>query len=676
MTVVGGADVPASSLSTVDASEADRLVAAEVLRADEARLRLVIDASQLRTWEWDFASDRFTWSSQQDDATTSDADTDTFNRRRAEGIVAEDVAGVHDAMRNAFHHGVDFDHEFRIHTLTGVRWVSARATVDRDESGNPTRMVGIAADVTDRHAVEGELRSSQAFLSSVLENVPTMVFVKAAADLSYVSINRAGEELVGATRDEIVGRTAYELFPEQADDSTAHDREVLDGKIVVDIPVEILSTVDKGERMVHTRKIPILDGAGLTEYLVGISEDVTEREKTQQELEAARDEANRANTAKSEFLSRMSHELRTPLNSVLGFAQLLTMDELNQEQSEYVRFITQAGRHLLELIDEVLDIARIESGKLQLSLEPVGVWDVVHDAVDLIRPKANQLKVTVAVQSHDAEIYAVADRQRLMQVLLNLLSNAVKYNRPGGRVIVEVVNTGETVLLTVEDTGIGITARNLTRLFTPFERLGAESTAVEGSGVGLALSRVLAQQMRGALTVESRIGVGSTFTVELPEAATSPEMSDAEAHRPVIAEPTSAATVRVLYIDDNVANVTLIERAFRRRIGIELITAVQGTIGLELAAQHHPDVIMLDLHLPDMSGEQVLSRLLADPSTRSIPVIVCSADASPSQVRHVLELGAVRYLTKPLDLFELFELIERVRGGLLTGAGRDEMDGE
>ena len=646
-----------------DVAEAARRDAAEVLRADEARLRLAIAAAQLRTWEWDFATNEFTWSQRREDADEDISAADEAERRVAEGIVEEDQPGVQDAMRNAFHDGRDFDHEFRMRTASGVRWVSARATVDRDADGNAVRMVGVAADVTDRHAVEDELRSSRAFLNSVVENIPIMVFVKDAADLRYVRVNRAGEELVGATREDMIGRDAFELFPDQGDDFTAHDREVLDGKVVVDIPTEVMATRDKGDRILHTRKIPILDEQGVPRYLVGISEDVTVQQSTQRALEQASEAANQANQAKSEFLSRMSHELRTPLNSVLGFAQLLAMDELTTEQTEHVGFISQAGNHLLDLINEVLDIARIESGQLRLSLEPVHVADAIHAALDLVGPKARQLGVTITVASDQWDTHVVADNQRLMQVLLNLLSNALKYNRPGGRVSVDCACADGTVTMAVGDTGIGITPQNVAKLFTPFERLGAEHTDIEGSGVGLALSRDLVQQMGGTLEVVSTIGIGSTFTVSLPAVTPVVAPTPAEgASRPTMSVSSTDA-VRVLYIEDNVANVRLIERAFSRQVGVQLMVAVQGHLGLELAIEHQPDLVMLDLHLPDMGGDELLRRLRAEPATAAIPVVMCSADASPGQIRRLLELGAAAYLTKPLDLAHLFDLIDRVRTG-------------
>ena len=384
--------------------------------------------------------------------------------------------------------------------------------------------------------------------------------------------------------------------------------------------------------------------------------------RTQAALEEARDEADRANLAKSEFLSRMSHELRTPLHAVLGFGQILSMDELRADQRENIEFILKAGQHLLDLINDVLDIAHIETGGIRLSLEPVHLTDVLGAALDLVRPLAGEDNLTLPLVGLDADVYVVADRQRLLQVLLNLLSNAVKYNRAGGEITAMCERSGGTVTIAITDTGIGMTRDSLARLFTPFDRLGAEETEVEGTGVGMALSRVLSQHMGGSLTVHSTVGVGSTFMLELPEAAL-PEPAEVAVTRPLAPVAAGSGIVSVLCFEDNIANVRLIERAVGRMPDVEVITAIQGRLGLDLARQHIPDVVLLDLHLPDMPGQEVLRRLRADPATASVPVVITTADASPGQAERLIEQGATAYLTKPLDLVELFDLIERVRIG-------------
>ena len=402
--------------------------------------------------------------------------------------------------------------------------------------------------------------------------------------------------------------------------------------------------------------------ARLHERVKGQAEELERRvEERTRELSDATAEADRANQAKSEFLSRMSHELRTPLNAILGFAQLLEMDTLSARQDESVDQILLAGRHLLGLINEVLEISRIEAGRLQLSLEPVPVAETLREAVELIRPSATPLRVSVGADAIDESLHVLADRQRLQQVLLNLLSNAVKYNRPDGTVRASCERVGDDRLrISVTDTGQGIAADRLERLFTPFDRLGAEVSAVEGTGLGLALSKALVDAMGGTLYVRSQPGVGSTFCVELLVVAAPVA---AVAGRPAPPGPAAvgdahASPGTILYIEDNLSNLRLIESILSQRPGVCLLSAMQGRVGLDLARTHGPDLILLDRHLPDISGDQVFVQLREDPRTRDIPVVVLSADAIASELRRLLEAGVRAYLTKPLDVRQLLEIID------------------
>jgi CheY-like chemotaxis protein len=355
----------------------------------------------------------------------------------------------------------------------------------------------------------------------------------------------------------------------------------------------------------------------------------------------------------------MSHELRTPLNAVLGFGQLLEMDTLTSEQEEGVHQILKGGRHLLALINEVLDIARIESGHISLSLEAVQVHEAVTEALDLIRPLASDHGVALVVEVPNEMGYVRGDRQRLKQVLLNLLSNGVKYNRSGGTVTLRCSPTVDGgVRLDVADDGPGIGESDMGRLFIPFDRLGAEQTDVEGTGLGLALSKHLVEAMGGSLSAQSAPARGSTFTVELP-ATVGPEqqyeqMGGLDDAMPIGPEVSGA----LLYIEDNAANLKLIERVIAGRPAYRLLTAMQGSLGLDLAKQHGPDLILLDLNLPDMPGSEVLRRLQTDPQTKDIPVVVISADATQDRIRKLLASGARAYLTKPLDVRRVLELVD------------------
>ena len=393
--------------------------------------------------------------------------------------------------------------------------------------------------------------------------------------------------------------------------------------------------------------------------------------RARREAERARKSAEAANRAKSEFLSRMSHELRTPMNSVLGFAQLLARKELPPDQRKGVDHILKAGKHLLTLIDEVLDLARIEANRQQLSLEPVYIRTLLDEVLNLIRPLATQRDCHLENGTESLPDYRIhADRQRLTQVLLNLLSNAIKYNRPGGSVHVACERDGGRLRIAVQDTGIGIAPEKMEQLFVPFARLGAEQTEVEGTGLGLALSKGLVELMGGHLHVQSTPGQGSTFSVELPLAEDPATLGEESRISAAFAPAVDAASATVLYIEENLANLSLVETILADRSHIRLLSALQGQIGLDLAWEHAPELILLDLYLPDLPGEEVLRRLQLDPRSRAIPVIVISADASDTQMQRLREAGAHSYLTKPLDIDRFLGTVDAALAEQVAASGR------
>jgi signal transduction histidine kinase len=399
-----------------------------------------------------------------------------------------------------------------------------------------------------------------------------------------------------------------------------------------------------------------------------VEQRTVELRQTLTQLESARHLADVANQSKSEFVSRMSHELRTPLNAVLGFAQLLEIGTLDGPQREAVEHILKGGTHLLNLINEILDIARIESGDIAMSPEAVLVSEVVSETMHLMQPVAAQRSIHFATDADQiCSQYVFADRQRLKQILLNVVSNAIKYNSVGGTVAVTCEQVESTLLrIKVADTGPGIRQDQLGLLFTPFERLGAERSNVEGTGIGLALSRRLAEAMGGSLDVDTTYGQGSTFWVELPLVEGPVERHvrlngsyESNAATSIPAEP-SVARHRILYIEDNLANLKLVETIFHDRPDIELIPASQGRLGVELALQHRPALVLLDLHLPDIGGDIVLQQLRDNPVTSKIPVIIVSADATVGQVQRLKSAGATAYLTKPFNVKELLHIVDDI----------------
>jgi PAS domain S-box-containing protein len=396
-----------------------------------------------------------------------------------------------------------------------------------------------------------------------------------------------------------------------------------------------------------------------------IIRDVSAKRAAEESLKAAREAAEEASRAKSEFLSRMSHELRTPLNAILGFAQLLEQDELTPDQRDGNSRILKAGRHLLRLINEILDIARIEAGRLELNVETVDVHEAVVTAADMIRPLLKDRSLSLTLPSSPSRPKILADPQRLTQVFLNLLANAAKYNKSGGHIAITYeTHVPDKLRVVVADSGDGIAPEEIPRLFIAFERLSASKTFVEGTGLGLVLCDRLLRAMGGTIGVDSTVGEGSRFSVDLPLACdidkTEPPATDqgsaAATSRVAVATDWKAT---VLYVEDNVSNLALLESIFARHFpGVRLLSSMQGTLGIEMAVVHRPDLILLDLQLPDMDGVDVFRRLRSHPSTASIPVVIVSADATQRTMNRLAEMGAHEYLTKPIDVMGLTRTVQ------------------
>ncbi|HMA36030.1 MAG TPA: PAS domain S-box protein [Chloroflexia bacterium] len=538
-----------------------------------------------------------------------------------------------------------------------------RTVLLRSPDGQPRGILAVVRDVTARKRAEETLRKSEGLYRALARNLPDGSVFMFDADLRYQLAEGPTLEAQGYAKHLIEGKTIWEVMtPADCERSLPLYRAALAGQ-------EHRLEGEFAGRVYRTHFLPVKNEAG--EIFAGmiVSQDIT----AQRHAEAARragEAAEAANHAKSAFLSRMSHELRTPLNAVLGFAQILEMDSPTPAQRESTSYILKAGRHLLNLINEVLDIARIEEGQLSISVEPVFLDDVLHESLSLVQPLTALRQISLQADLDGlGGCYIMADRQRLQQVLLNLLANAIKYNRPGGAVYLSCRESPAArsdaggpapamLRITVRDSGPGLTPAQLARLFTPFERLGAEQTTVEGTGLGLALSKHLVEAMGGTIGVASEVGLGSTFWVELAQAVAPAAPPEPEAGGPQIARPSGAPARTVLYIEDNPSNCQLITRVLQHRPEVQLLTATQGRSGLDLAAAQHPDLILLDLNLPDMPGQEVLRQLRADPSTAAIPVLVLSADANPRQIAAVLAIGARAYLTKPLDVQHFLQICE------------------
>jgi CheY-like chemotaxis protein len=358
----------------------------------------------------------------------------------------------------------------------------------------------------------------------------------------------------------------------------------------------------------------------------------------------------------------MSHELRSPLNAILGFAQLMESDAAPQTpiQKESTGQILQAGWYLLNLINEILDLAMIESGKLQLSLEPMSLDEVMLECRTMIEPQAQKSGITMGFPRLEQPGFVLADRTRVKQILINLLSNSIKYNHAGGAVVVEcTVQSAERIRISVKDTGPGLAPEKVAQLFQPFNRLGQESRGQEGTGIGLVMTKRLVELMGGVIGVKSAVGVGSVFWVDLIRAV-EPTLAvgTAEAARLTPVHVHEAAQRTLLYVEDNPANLKLVEQLIARRPNMRLLSAGEALLGIDLARKHQPDLILMDINLPGISGIRALKILREDPLTRHIPVVAISANAMPHDTAKGLEAGFFRYLTKPINVVEFMDAVD------------------
>jgi PAS domain S-box-containing protein len=567
----------------------------------------------------------------------------------------DEVLARRDAMTGAA------ESEFRIVRPDGeTRWIRTRAEPIRTEDGQIDRIAAVIEDVTEDHELREALRHSEERFRLLAEN-STDVIGRLSLDMRIQYVSPASRSVYGYEPDEMIGRFGFEfVHPDDLaalrDDFAARDdqTDVItntyriirgDGNTVwIEAKIRALRDPVSGEPIeFHT-----------------VARDVSDRRQAEVDVRRAKEEAERANSAKSEFLSRMSHELRTPLHAILGFGELLEQGSLQTEQRDQLLQMRKGGVHLLELINEVLDLSGIERGDLTLSIEPVHVGQLVQETRDMIEPLAAARSVTVVTATtDDGDLHVLADRQRLKQVLLNLLSNAVKYNREGGEIRISTTHSGSpSARIEVADTGIGISAGNVTRAFAAFERLGAEMTEIEGTGLGLALSQRLIEAMGGEIGLESEVGRGTTVWIELP-VVTAPEAQPAAPDLAPSVRPAGARGAgTVLYIEDNPSNIKLVEAILVARPEIELLVATQGQIGLELAHEHRPSLILLDLNLPDMPGEEVLRRIRSDEHISHSAVVMLSADASPSQVVRLRDAGCDEYLTKPFEIEHFLAVID------------------
>jgi PAS domain S-box-containing protein len=547
--------------------------------------------------------------------------------------------------------------------LLGALLLTVTGRARRIEDLVQERTAALEHEVQQRERASRALAESELGFRNIFDNVPIgLIF----ADLDGIP-QRANPQIcrmLGYTAEELMSmRSLSFTHPDDRAEDVRMSRLLIAGKIGMYRRQK--RYLSKDGRVIHGRAMVSLlrDAQGTPQRLVGVVEDITDQMKMQA-LEHAREVAEAASRAKNEFLSRMSHELRTPLNAMLGFTQLLEMDRehpLSERQHAWAGQVQHAGWHLLEMINDTLDLSRIESGSLKLALQPQNLPELLDDALALVEEPARQRGISISRQLHPQAKFALGDATRIRQVLTNLLSNAVKYNVEGGRITVASRPLGgERLEISVRDSGQGLNPAQLAELFQPFNRLGQEHSGIEGTGIGLVICKRLAELMGGALTVSSTVGQGSTFALQLPAA-----LAGADADGPVSdhdGEPAYGTRKRLVYIEDNATNVEVMRGILAQRRQIQLQVYADGGSGLAAVLADPPDLLLLDMQLPDTDGLSVLRALRQTPQCADLPVVMVSADALPAQIERSLAAGARHYLTKPVDVRELLALLDGLLG--------------
>ena len=580
-------------------------------------------------------------------------------------------------MWNSISNGKIWQGEIQNKTKDGeLYWVESTIMPFLDENGIPYQYISVRTDITPVRQSEIKLRKSEERLnrSQTFANIGTWDWNITTGDLFWSErigpLFGYGEQEIDTTYDNFLAA----VHPDDRSMVTESVAWCVESGVKYDIEHRIV-TQDGDIRWVQERGDVTRDHDGNPLHMLGVVQDITRRKKAENEreqatanLNLAKEEAENANKAKSEFLSSMSHELRTPLNAILGFSQLLELDDeapLSECQKENIDHITQSGWHLLELINEVLDLSKIEAGKVGLSLENTMLKDVLDDCLTLIGPLANEhdIRLINNIEPHIQSSLFYVDRTRLKQILLNLMSNAVKYNSKQGSVTFTAseLNNG-AVRIHVTDTGKGLNKESKSHLFKPFERVGAENTNIEGTGIGLVITKQLVELMGGNIGFESESGKGSTFWVEFNRITDQESNKDKESYTHTATGKTEDNNIQrghtILYIEDNPANLNLVEQIMEQHREDTLLSAHNAEIGLDMARTHQPDLILLDINLPDIDGYEVLRQLKFMNGMKNVPVFAISANAMPADIKKGLDAGFLEYITKPININEFSEKLD------------------
>lgn len=529
---------------------------------------------------------------------------------------------------------------------------------------NDGTYVGVIRDVSKIKKLEKEKEEMENHYKQIFDLSMDLICTASTTDEYMKTVNQTCEKMLGYTQEEFLSQPyTHFVHPDDLDITVNERKEIAEGKTAFNFENRYITK--SGDCKWIAWNAMVIPN---TNNIIGYGRDITEIKKQNEELEKAlilakenqrkAEIAEGANQAKNFFLSRMSHELRTPLNSIIGFSQLIMIEQpIENEYTDYIRTIYKSGKHLLNLINDVLNISRIESGNMTYSIESVNLRKVIKEVVDILYPTADLYNITMIYNYRTSNYYINADYQKIKQTLINLVSNAIKYNKKNGLVKIYCLQGADYVTINIEDTGIGIANDKISELFTPFSRLGAEKTTIEGTGLGLALSKSLVEGMGGEIGVESVLGKGSKFWIRFKEYVPSVINNIEEIDEVYKIDCSCSSNKKILYIEDNIDNYKLVEHIVKK-FDIQFLSSIYGSEGIKTAINEKPDMILLDLHLPDMHGSEVLVEIKKH--LPDVNIIILSADASSGEIERLLKIGAYKYLTKPVDVHTLINLIKRI----------------
>lgn len=633
---------------------------------NEQRLKLSQNFANIGTWDWDILQGDLYWSDRIAPLFGyKDPKTETTYENFVAAIHPDDSDMVLAAINDCIEKDTVYDIEHRVIWEDGsLHWLHESGNVLRDHDGKAIQMLGVVQDISMRKFAQQQLSESEDLMRSQLDSMSEGMFGLDESE-QVIFVNQAACVMLGYVQEDLIGQTMSELI--MKDKEGADTPEFL--KHTYDARTETLfKCFDDDAILVEYTSMPILKSNGINGVVITFI-DISARKQNEKELLQAKEQAERANKAKSQFLSSMSHELRTPMNAIIGFSQLLEMDESiasNERQKDNVKEILSAGNHLLELINEVLDLSSIESGQSQMSIEPVSFDEVLNECVNLVSPLANKKGVVISsiekgnqivdISSLSSGVQVLADRLRLKQVLLNLLSNAVKYNSDNGEIRIHCAEVDDLYNISIEDTGAGLSAEQVDGLFQPFNRLGSENSAIEGTGIGLVITKNLIEMMGGSIASQSKKGIGTIFSIELNLYRGESVSVLNDELLGLSAGQSDDESYKVLYIEDDPANIRLMAQVFAKEKRLHLSTVHEPILGLDLVVENKPDLILLDINLPTMDGYMVLAEL-RKLFGETYPIIAISANAMPKDIEKGMKAGFDSYITKPVDIKSLMNSV-------------------